>query len=224
MKDRIRWIGISVLLVLLVVSSAAFLNNGVAPTGLISLNAILTQVTGNIVGLPDCRVSLDIEVPESFTLYPMTPTDMAVKVSNVKCGVTHAELELVNFPEDYYTVMPKYHASFAPGRTYKYLVHFNAPKEQEGMIYVSKARIKATSLIFHSDEFEVRIDSMPEKPAVTAGAEPIGKVITTEAEGVSEADLSGQSWWGIGMVLVVTAISLVIYEYVPHEGKGRKKK
>jgi len=222
MKDRIRWIGISILIIFLVVSSAAFLNNGVAPTGLISLNAILTQATGRIVGLPDCRVSLDIAVPESFTLSPKTPIDMAVTVSNVKCGVTHAELDLVNFPEEYYTVMPKYHASLAPGRTYKYLVHFNAPEEQAGMIYVSKARIKGTSLIFYSDEFEVRVAAMPEKPAV-AGAEPIQKVITTESEGVTEAVLSEQSWWGIGLVMVVTAISLVIYEYVPHEGKKKRK-
>ena len=223
MNDSIRWIGISVLIVFLIVSSTAFLSNGVAPTGLISLNAILSQVTGGIVGLPDCRVSLDIEVPESFTLYPTTPTDMTVKVSNVKCGVTHAELELVNFPEEYYTVMPKYHASLAPGRTYKYLVHFNAPEEQSGMIYLAKVRIKATSLLFYSDEFEVRVASMPEKPAATAGAEPIEKVITTESEGVIESVLSGQSWWGIGLVLVITAISLVIYEYVPHEEKRKKK-
>jgi len=214
MNEKLRWISISVLLVLLVISGTAFMSNGVAPTGFISLNAILNSVTGRVTGLPDCRASVNIGTPESVIIYPDTSADVEITISDVKCGVNTASLSLVNFPEDYYTVSPSFYPALFPRKTHVYKIHFNAPSSAEGMVYVVQAQVNGDAFKFTSNDFEVNVAKMPAKPGIAPPAKIEG-VTNSESIGIIETFLSRSSWWGIGMVVVILLLSLVIYEYAP---------
>jgi len=219
MNENVRWIGISILLVILLLGSVSFLGPGVAPTGMISFNSLMSKITGRIVGLPDCRVSMNIGIPEAFTIYPGDTTDITFEVSDVKCGVTHASLTLIDFPAEYYSVTPDYHASLYPSETHKYVVHFYAPESDAGMFYIAKAKISGDNMMFYSNDFEVTVALLPEKPAKTAGAPVISDLVVTEANGEPGVEASPRAWWLISFISVITAISFVIYEYVPHTEK-----
>ncbi|MDP7282309.1 MAG: hypothetical protein QF475_01570 [Candidatus Undinarchaeales archaeon] len=221
MTDKIRWIGVTILLVVMLIGSVSFMSNGVAPTGLISFNELVSRVTGDIVGLPDCMASMQFSIPETSTIYPSTITDVEVKVSDVRCGVNHAVLTLPDIDESLYTVSPAVHNSLYPKREYVYTVSFDIPEELAGKVYSTQALITGDGMLFKSEYFEIRTEAMPSKPAKTISPDIIEN-IDSESKGILDVFLSKNAWWGISIVAVLAAIALVIYEFSPVGKKGKK--
>jgi hypothetical protein len=221
MNEKIRWLGVTILLVVLLISSVSVLSNGIAPTAFFSLNSFISKVTGGVVGLPDCRIAFDFSVPKTVGVFPNTPHEIEIGISNVKCGLTHAVLTLETVHSGYFMVEPAYYPALYPGKEQSYTVTLDIPDTEAGTILITRAVVMDNSQKYYSPEFEIHIAETLEKPAA-----PIGRSI--ESIVVSEAEpaklLSTRSWWSLGFVAVVAAIFLVIYEYVPHKGKKSERR
>jgi hypothetical protein len=162
---------------------------------------------------------MKISAPEAVTISPGAHTDIQIDVSDINCGVSRATLTLTDFPEDYYTVTPEYHPTLSPKNDNSYTITFSAPKAAEGMVYLTNARIRGSGSNFYSSDIEVTVDTLPTKPGAVAGTPAIENIVTTKSRGVLDSFLSSQTWWAVSLIVVIAAISLVIYEYLPEEAR-----
>ncbi len=197
------------------------MSNDVAPTGLISIESILDGLSGLVTGIPDCRPSFDITTPESIGVFPSVPTELELVVSNVRCGLTHATLTLDNIPTGYYTVEPEFYPALYPGKLQSYKITFDIPSDTSGRVFITRPVISDNSQNYYSNEFEIHVAEKPEKPAVATGP-VIENLETSTAKPTSV--LNSKTWWAVGIVSVVAAIFLVIYEYVPHKSKKSQRR
>lgn len=222
MREDLRWIGISALLVVLFISILSFLDMGDAPTGMVSLMAVFGKTTGNVVGLNACVASFKITSPEGVTVYPGASTSIDVDITDVKCGFTQASLALADFPKELYSVTPAQFSSLAPTvKKYTFAITFDMPAGSGGRIYYTKPRITTSSSTFSGKAMTVTVEAQPEKPALTAGAPVIKGLETTDAEESPVSFFSSGTWWKMALIAVVFALSLVIYEFAPVSRKKR---
>ncbi|MFH1450477.1 MAG: hypothetical protein ABIF92_00660 [archaeon] len=219
MNENIRWIGISFLLVVALISSISFLGNGVAPTGMVSFHGFMNTLTGNIVGLPDCIASFTLSSPDTVTVYSGMTTNMDVQLSDVKCGLTHVSLDLVDFPSEYYSVSPETYDAVYPSTAHSFTVSFKMPDETPGRVYLTQVRLLGDNMVFYGNDIEVKIAENPEKPAVPSSEAQIESLVLTETDGRFLSILSPRAWLLLGLTAVVAAIALVLYNYVPHKAK-----
>lgn len=201
-----------ILIVLMLFCAVMYLNNGdISPTA-------------RVVGLSDCKASLTLVSIPKIALYLGSTAEVEVTIKDVRCGVSHAVLELADVPTELFTITPGFHAAIAPKEEKKYTVRFDIPENAETLTYLGTYKLRTDVGIFTRSTLEVDIIEAPEKPAAEVSRISEEMKELEEVEVTMEVGRSGGAkfWWTLGLVAAIIYVILFSGEYFKQKGYRKK--
>jgi len=194
---------LGVFVVLMLFSSLLFMEGGKSPSALVT-------------GIATCSPSMTLTGDSYIKLYPGGTGNIAVTITEVKCGFTHAVLTITDIPEAWYTVEPSSFSSLAPADTANYVITLSIPEEAGLHTYVGTYKMTSNEGILFGGTLEMDLVEAPAKPAAKA-EEPSGEMIEGSGEFttklVNYPSENTRFWWALGLGATVLGIVLIGSDY-----------